>query len=186
MCKVSGSKVTSQQGVTFLLQGDAEKCEKTPLFVKRSVTKNFQREIFLGRRLSEPPHTQLGLTSNWFDQKNYKRRGIPRYFETDQDPNRPCRACVHSLGNLLKLFDRQGLDCYACLVTAFSLEFGSRQAASIQQGRYIFSIIFYILMSDQIKKYFSLTINMTINSFQVHTPFRQAHRGKSCEIYPFI
>ena len=117
--KSVASKVTSQQGVTSLLHGDAEKCEKTPLFVKRSVTENFQYEIFLGRRLSEPPHTQLGLTSNWFDQKNYEGRGISRYFETDQDPNQPRRACVHSLGNLLKLFDRQGLDCYACLVTAF-------------------------------------------------------------------
>ena len=114
MCKVSGIKSDFTAGRHFFIAGRRGKMQKTPLFVKRSVTENFQYEIFLGRRLSEPPQTQLGLTSNWFDQKNYKRRGIPRYFETDQDPNRPCRACVHSLGNLLKLFDRKALDCYAC------------------------------------------------------------------------
>ena len=164
------------------------------------VTENFQCQIFLGRRLSEPPQTQLGLTSNWFDQKNYKGRGIPRYFETDQDPNQPRRACVHSLGDLLKLFDRQGLDCYACLVTAFCgerclflpLEDGifswlwllPSGQYSTRKIYFKYYILYFDVWSDW--KYFSLTIYMTINSFQVHTPFRQAHRGKSCEIDLFI
>ena len=119
MWKVSGIKSDFTAGRHFFIAGRRRKMRKSASFRKTLRHRKFSMWNFLGQRLSEPRQTQLGLTSNWFDQKNYEGRGIPRYFETDQDPNRPCRACVHSLGNLLKLFDRQGLDCYACLVTAF-------------------------------------------------------------------